>query len=493
MADPAVALSIQLAARGTYVNVSTQGIIYSVYTLDGFFSQWAASKVFSIAPLGAPDAVTAAYAEGANYCQTHPGVDCSNLTTLAAAYGAFVAAARAGAPLPALPLPPYTPAGSNVVPGIAYSDVAPIPPPPPPIVFPSAPPADTTTTTPTTTPAPTVTPTPTTVAPTPTPTTVPVPPLASTGLQPKFISAGAGAIGAVGAIGSLAAGVATFGISIAVTAIVSVLFGGLFGGGDTKQLQQDVQNLRNALAQMGDELERFSWSIADGLGRTWQAVAEIWDNFLDALWTYMKQLWNLLEVLVSQVIPKIINVLRDLRKFLDSIYVKYILPMMRYLMLVRQVLALLRAMGVPIASKLDRILSQIQGALFLPFTYLLRSLNGYGGWFNFVLTSRLILQRPLFINTMYAYQADWINMFYTAQSGQQGPVGVLGPAAQGTSNYASWLAAGGATGGSGGTTQQVMTVAEACVWITVFASTESGAFADTAQGALILLKQYLGI
>lgn len=492
MSDAAIAMSIQLASRATYVMVENGGILYPVLTIDGFLSGWSAAIVMRPANLPGTDPVAAAYGEGLYYCQTHVGVDCSQLATLAQAYGAFLAAYIAGEPLPQLPLPPATPAGSNLVPGVLHADAPPIPlPPPPPPGYGSD-----ATTAPTATPAPTVTPTPPPpVTPTPATTTTTTTTDGSGVLaaaKPQFIAAAGGAIDLGGAIGGLASATVTFGISLAVEAIVGVLFGGLFGGGDIKQVQQDLQNLRTALAQTADELERFSWSIADGLGRTWQAVADIWDNFLDGLWSALKGLWNALWVVVSSVLPKIIQILKDLRNFLDSIYLKYILPIMRYLLLIRQVLALLRALGVPIASKLDRILGQIQGALFSPFLYLLRSLNGYGGWFNFILTSNLVLQRPLFLNTMYAYQADWINMFYTAQSGQLGPVGVLGPAAQGTSNYASWLAAGGATGGTTDTTQQVMTVAEACAWITVFATTGSGELADTAQQTLVLVNQQLG-
>lgn len=492
MGTAAAALSQSLLERVTYVDIQSGGTLYSVFTLDGAMALWAYGAIANPSQVSGVNPTDVANGFATNYCATHPGVDCSMQPVLVPAYGAAVAAAVAGAPIPPLPPPPGTPAGSNVIADVPYSATPPIPPPPPPIdqSVPSQTlqalitPAPTPAPTPTTTPAVVTTPTATVTA-----ASVAAAAAAPSGPQPRFISAG-------GAEGGIVAGLpeagVTFGISIVVGAILGALFGGLFGGNDTQALQNAVQALRQALAQTADELERFSWTIATGLGKTWQAIADIWDNFLDGLWSYLKQLGNSLWIVVSSVLPKLIQVVKDLRTFLDKIYTKYILPAMRYLLLIRQVLGILRAIGVPLGAKLDRILGQLQAAVFLPMQYVLRSLNGYGGWFNYVLTSNLILQRPLFINTMYAYQADWIKMFYTAQSGQQGPVGVLGPAATGTSNFASWLSSGGTIVGAPSAGAQAMTIAEACAWLGVFVATGGGELAPTAQQTQVLLRQYLG-
>lgn len=492
MAVDTTALTKLMDERATGVVVEAGGYQSFSYTLDGVLGYWVVSALLYPYQMNGQDPITATKIFALNFCATRPYLDCSQIDNEALAFGNFLQAAMNNQPLPPLPPPPFSTGTGpyKTIPGVVQSDVPAIPPPPPPIdqSVPSPTLQALMTTAPASTPAPAPTPTPAPTMPTADEQHVSVP--RPMDIFSGLLGSGGGAGGGAEA-GTWAAPV-TFGVSIVVGAILGALFGSLFGGSDTKALQQAINQLRTALAQTADELERFAWSIAVGLGRLFQAIAGIWDTFLDAVWTYLKQLWKLLWCLVDTIIPKIINVLRDLRKFLDTVYLKYILPAMRYLLRVRQVLAILRALHVPIAAQLDKILGQIQGALFLPFTYLLRSLNGYGGWFNFILTSRLILQRPLFLNTMYAYQADWINMFYTAQSGQQGPVGTLGPAATGTSSFANWLTEGGTAGGSSDTTAQVMTVAEACAWITVFATTGSGELADTAQGALVALNQQLG-
>lgn len=414
----------ELNARPTGVNIQAGDILYTVYTLDGALSLWAYGAIVDPSRLGGADPTAAAKAFADNYCWTHPGVPCSDEAYLVSAYGAVIQATLAGQPAPPLPPRPVTDPGTTNIPGVVYSSAAPIPPPPPPIdqSIPAAalgtPGVDTTTPAPTPTPVPTPTP-----APTPAPT---APTAAATGPQARAIFGGGDVGEAAGSavdLTALAAGAVTFGISI-VADVIANLFSGLFGGGDVKALQKGLEQLRQATAQGLDELERFSWSIAVGLGRLWQAVAGIWVTFLDALWSWMKRLWQVVWNLVSSVIPKIIQVMRDLRKFLDSIYLKYILPAMRYLLLARRLLALLRALHVPIAAKLDSILGQIQAALFAPFLALAGIVNGYGSWINVLLTNRYLIQRPVFLRSMYAYQSDWINLWWAAQIASQGAPGL---------------------------------------------------------------------
>lgn len=406
----------QLNARVSSADVIANGVLSTVFTLDYALSLWAykaiqdpGRQLQGVAPYDA--AVT--YAQ--RFCAWAGPPDCAQMDTLVPIYAGIVEAAAAGAPIP--PFPPIPVKGPpTVTTGTGY--------PSPPAVDPNAYAATVAAAIAAApqvaqAPAPT-TPgvTPPAASTVPTTTTNPAAGVAVTpsGPTPKFILAAGGALLSGAGLGvSAATAAVTFGISIVATVVAS-LFMGLFGGSDTKALQQAINQLRQAQAQIADELERFSWSIANGLGRLWQAIAEIWDNFLDALWNAIKRLWNLLWTVVSQVIPKMIQVMRDLRKFLDSIYLKYILPAMRYLRYVRQVLTILRALHVPIAARLDKILSQIQGALYLPLYSLARIVGGYGAWINVILTNRYTIQRGVFLRTMYTYQGDWINLWWAAQA-----------------------------------------------------------------------------
>jgi hypothetical protein len=230
----------------------------------------------------------------------------------------------------------------------------------------------------------------------------------------------------LGGVGGIAAGIAgaavSFGISLAVTFLAG-LFASIFGGNDTAKLAKAIDDLKSATQQSLDEITRFAWAIANGLGALIRAIADIWDNFLDALWSALKRLWKLLWCVVDTVIPKIIKILRDLRKYLDWIYQHIIRPIMNYLQKVRRILQILKLLHVPFAAKLDRIVGQIQSTLLGPFLWVLRALNGYGYWINAIVTNHYTIQKPLFMRTMQAYQGDWINLWWQAQQGS-GPAAV---------------------------------------------------------------------
>jgi hypothetical protein len=259
----------------------------------------------------------------------------------------------------------------------------------------------------------------------------------------EFISGGdiGGAAGGIATgVGLAASAAVSFGISLAIVGLAS-LFSGIFGGGNTDKLEKEIQQLKGATQDALDETTRFAWAIANGLGALWRAIAEIWDNFLDALWSAIKSLWKALWCVVSSVLPKIIQILKDLRKYLDLIYQKFIRPIMNYLQQVRKVLQILKLLHVPFAAKLDRILGQIQSAVFGPFLLLLRWFNTYGYWINTILAADLTLQKPIFLRTMTKYQGDWIRMWWSAQQGAAGAAaGLTQPAPGAAQSNAQELA-----------------------------------------------------
>jgi hypothetical protein len=208
-----------------------------------------------------------------------------------------------------------------------------------------------------------------------------------------------------------------FGVSI-VVGLLGDLFGGLFGGGPDigAQLQQLATNMAKAV----DTVKRFAWQIARALGKLLQAFHDIWVGFLSALWDIVKWLKRALLWVIQVGLPRLAQAIRNLRQLLNTIYKRYIRPALAYLQLVRKYLAILRLFHVPFADKLDRILVRIQGRIIGPYLYVLRTLNGIGNWTNIIIRADARIQRPVFINTMYAYQADWINMFWVGQQSTAG-------------------------------------------------------------------------
>lgn len=214
-----------------------------------------------------------------------------------------------------------------------------------------------------------------------------------------------------------------FGISVVIS-IVGGLFSALFGGGDVGKLAKSVTQLRDTTVAAITKVMRFAWKIANALGALLSAIHDIWVSVLTNMWDILKKVKSVLHWLLTVGLPQLAKAIRNLRKLMDDIYRKYIRPVMNYIQIVRRYLAILRALHVPFADKLDKILTRIEARIIGPYLYVLRTLNGIGGWVNVIVTAAGTIQRPLFLNSMYAYQRDWVNLFWQGQQGPAVPAGV---------------------------------------------------------------------
>lgn len=216
--------------------------------------------------------------------------------------------------------------------------------------------------------------------------------------------AGAGPIGAI-----------IFGV-IAVAQLVASIFG-LFTGGSGASTA-DLNKLRNDTAAALDTTYRFAWKSLFALGGLLKALDWIWSNVVKRLLSQFVQMVKQLYNLITRVITPMLNALHRIREILNELYDKYLRPLLNIIQKVRRYLQILRALHVPFADKLDGILSRVQAKIIGPYLWVLSTLNGYGRWINLIITAQATIQRPIFIRTMYAHQADWVNMFW---SGQQSP------------------------------------------------------------------------
>lgn len=233
----------------------------------------------------------------------------------------------------------------------------------------------------------------------------------------------------------------TFGIDIVVS-IIGALFGGLFGGGDVAALQNGLNQLRTATAQITDWLKRFAWTIATALGALLQAIKTLFEDLLDKMKTLLQKIAKALEWVIKHGIPDLLKIIRQLRQWLAMVYQKYIRPVLIYLQYVRRVLFILELLHVKFAAKLDAWLGQIQNVLLTPFFYLARSVNGIATWVNLIVTAGGLIQRGVFINSHYAYQSDWIGMWWNGQMPGGVPGAALVPPAAYTPETSQDVAAG---------------------------------------------------
>jgi len=213
----------------------------------------------------------------------------------------------------------------------------------------------------------------------------------------------------------------SFGISIIGTIISAII--GIFGigsGGDVKALTQQVNQFASEVTAAFDALKRFALTVAAALGALLQAFHDTLVTFVHALWDEFKKVVAALGKLVAEGLCKVLQAVRNIRTVLNAIYQNYIRPVLAWLQLARKYLAILRALHVPFAAQLDNIIARIQGKILYPWLYVLRSINGVGNWVNVILSAAGMIQRAIFIRTMFAYQSDWVNMWWAGQAGALG-------------------------------------------------------------------------
>jgi len=253
-----------------------------------------------------------------------------------------------------------------------------------------------------------------------------------------------GPIGAIPVIGPIIIGV------IGIVDIFGALFGITFGQSEVSKLAEAVQELQTAVAAAIQQTTALLWTIAYAFGKLLQWVHDAFVGFLTTLWNLLKKLAGWMQELFTNIVPKLLNVIQRLRQFLNQIYLKYIRPVLVWIQYLRKWLAILRIFHIGWATKLDQWLVKLQGRIIGPYLYVLRTINGIGTWVNVIITARGVIQRAVFINTMYAYQADWINMWWTGQtltgagtppaapvSSEQGP-----PLSQVSADFSQWVTTG---------------------------------------------------
>jgi len=223
--------------------------------------------------------------------------------------------------------------------------------------------------------------------------------------------------GGLGGIGGWAAGPVGFGISI-ISEILGALFGGIFGGGGVGQVEAQVHQLRDQMSKAVDLLKRFEWHTAFALGTLLQAFHDFWVGFLDKLWSLLRKIAHAIARLVTEVLPRLLEWMNKIQKRLDELYAKYVRPLLDYIQKIRKYLAILRAFHIKWAAKLDDELVKIEGDIIRPYLAVRRWLGALGGYVNVILTRTGVIQRALLLNSMYAWAADWVNLWYVAQSGQ---------------------------------------------------------------------------
>lgn len=215
--------------------------------------------------------------------------------------------------------------------------------------------------------------------------------------------------------------------------VVVVLLGSLFGSGifsgTSSATASALTTLRDNLTSAIDAVKRFAWAIGRGLGFIFTAIGQMLASLLPDILNALRKLARILKDVYSKIIVPALNALQKIRGMLNDLYNNWIRPLIIMLQRVRQFLAILKALHISWAGKLDARLAQIESYITAPFLWLVQQLNGIGGWLNIILTTRATIQRVIFRRSLLENMGSLTGLWWATQTSAESTAAVnSGPA-----------------------------------------------------------------
>lgn len=220
-------------------------------------------------------------------------------------------------------------------------------------------------------------------------------------------------------------------IVVDVALLLADIFGATFGGVNSAT-QKALDQLRKDLGNAIDTVKRFAWSFGRGIGALFTAIGQMLLSLLPAILNAITKLARILKDLYSKVIVPALNALQKIRGMLNDIYNNWIRPIIIMLQRVRQFLAILKALHISWAAKLDARLAHIESLVLAPYLWLVQQLNGIGGWLNIILTTRATIQRVVFKRTLLENMGTLTQLWWATQTSPDGLAAASGPPASTT-------------------------------------------------------------
>ena len=187
---------------------------------------------------------------------------------------------------------------------------------------------------------------------------------------------------------------------LTVISFVAGLFGGLFSGGVSAAMKRALEGLRTVITETADRLLRFSWLIANVLGRALQAFVKLWVRIirpmLDALGKVIREVLRIYEKYARPVLRAI----RRIRQEILYWYERVVRPILQALQVIRTVIYIFRVAGFKWAEEVDQKIVRLQAAIMKPLWYALEKLNIVSAWVNVILNVDGILRANVLFNSI---------------------------------------------------------------------------------------------
>jgi hypothetical protein len=211
--------------------------------------------------------------------------------------------------------------------------------------------------------------------------------------------------------------ISTFVLSVVWT-ITSLLAGGASAATASaiNKLWDAAKMLRDAIITLADNIARAIGRVARWADAAVRGLRYIWSAIIRPILNAIQKFFDRLGKLIDKVLKPYLDFMNKIRRQIMQIYNIYFRPIIQVIETMRRMLAILRLAHIKWADKLDARLARLEAKVMWPIREMLKRTNTLPGWFNVLLTAKYLLQYPIFINSMVAYDGAWINHFYNAQS-----------------------------------------------------------------------------
>jgi hypothetical protein len=171
-----------------------------------------------------------------------------------------------------------------------------------------------------------------------------------------------------------------------------------------------VQNAVNALRGL-------TAGIISILGLLLQAITAIasllkllWDQVISPAVDELKQVLGKIQRILDRILKPMMDAIKAQRALIMDLYNKYIRPIIKVIEGLRRFIALLKIFHIHWLDKLDAQLAALEWRIMKPIFLLLYRLNTQGNWISFILNSRLLIFRGLFLQTLQHNQGGAFNV-----------------------------------------------------------------------------------
>jgi hypothetical protein len=171
-----------------------------------------------------------------------------------------------------------------------------------------------------------------------------------------------------------------------------------------------VQNAVNALRGL-------TAGIISILGLLLQAITAIasllkllWDSVISPAVDELKKVLGKIQRILDRILKPMMDAIKAQRKLIMDLYNKYIRPIIQLIEGLRRFIALLKIFHIHLLDKLDAQLAALEWRIMKPIFLLLYRLNTQGNWISFILNSRLLIFRGLFLQTLQANKGGSFNI-----------------------------------------------------------------------------------